>query len=166
MKKRYTIKLKAGVVVRHQGKVLLIRERNNRLRRYRWNIIKGTFEPGIDASIVKTAIREAREEAGAKIAVRHLLATYFLLDKTDAIMLFVFVADLIGSRARVAPQKLQAKNEHVVEARFFTRRELARLQPKDFVGMRGYLAIRDYLKGTIFSLNVIKTLPPMPVADV
>ena len=35
-----------------------------------------------------------------------------------------------------------------------------KLKPKDFVGMRGYLAIQEYLKGTRFPLGMIKILPP------
>lgn len=159
----FTVKLKAGVIVRHRGQVLLIRERNNRTRRYAWNVIKGTFEPGKDASIIETAIREAREEANAKIKPRYLLRTYYLLDRNDALMMFVLVADLIDSRIGVAPREVQAQygtRGNIIETRFFTRKELLKLKPSDFVGMRGYLAVRDYLSGKRFPLNILHTLPP------
>lgn len=161
----YGVKLKAGVIVRHRGKVLLIRERHNSRHPYRWNIIKGTFEPGRDASILDAAIREAREEANAKIKLKWFLGSYYLLDSRDALMMFTFIADLLNSNIQVLPEENQAKyskSENIAEVRLFTRKELTQLKPKDFVGLRGYLAIRDYLKGTKFPLGVINTLSPKP----
>ena len=160
--KKYSVKLKAGVIVRHRGCVLLIRELNNRTGRYGWNIIKGTFEPGRDRSILETAIREAREEAGAKIKLRHLLVTYYLLDKSDALMMFTFIADLIDKRVEIAPRELQTKyrvGENIIEVRFFTKQELTKLKSKDFIGKRAYLVIQEYLQGKKFPLDIIKTLP-------
>lgn len=160
--KEYVTTLKVGVIARYRGRVLLIRERNNRTRRYAWNIIKGTFEPDKDDSIFDTTIREAKEEANAKIKLKYFLATYYLLDGRDALMMFTFVADLLDPRVQVSPQKLQAQygNDNVIEVRLFTEQQLSRLKPKDFIGMRGYLATRDYLKGVKFPLNIIKILPP------
>lgn len=160
--KEYVTTLKVGVIARYRGRVLLIRERNNRTHRYAWNIIKGTFEPYKDDSIFDTAIREAREEANAKIKLKYFLATYYLLDGRDALMMFTFVADLIDPRVQVSPQKLQAQygNDNVIEVRLFTKQQLSRLKPKDFIGMRGYLATRDYLKGIKFPLNIVIILPP------
>lgn len=160
--KAYVVKLKAGVIVRHRGKILLIRERDNRTHQYRWNIIKGTFEPGKDASIIETAIREAREEAGAKIKPKYFLSTYYLLDGDNSLMMFTFIADLVDQKIGVLPQEIQSRygTDNIIEARFFTRKELSKLKPGDFIGMRGYLAIRDYLKGIKFPLSIVKTLPP------
>ena len=160
--KNYTVKLKAGIVIRHRGKVLLIRERNNRLHQYRWNIIKGTFEPGKDSSILETAVREAREEAGAKIKLKYFLAAYYLLDGQNALMMLTFVADLLDPRVGAPSPKLQSKygSDNVIGVKLFTKKDLTKLKPKDFVGMRGYLAIQEYLKGTRFPLGMNKILPP------
>ena len=161
---RYTVTLKASVVIRHHGKVLLIRERHNPRHPYRLNIIKGSFEPGKDISIFDAATREAREEANAKIKLKYLLSAYYLLYEQNALMTFTFIADLLNPRhVGVVSKKLQAqysKTKRINEVKFFSRKELARLKPKDFVGMRGYVAIQDYLKGIRFSLAAVKTLPP------
>lgn len=143
--------------------MLLIRERHNPDHPYRLNIIKGTFEPNKDASILDTAFREAREEANAKIKLRYLLSTYYFLDGQNALITFVFIADLLNPNVGVPSEKFQAKysdTERVSEVKFFSRKELAKLKLKDFVGMRGYLAIQDYLKGRRFPLKILKTLPP------
>lgn len=161
--KKITIKLKAGVVVRSRGRVLLIRELNNRTGRYGWNIIKGTFEPGKDRNIMETALREAREEAHAKVKLRHVLGIYYLLDGCDSLTTFVFVADLINVRIRVANKKKQATHragEDIIEVRLFTRDQLKKLRPADFVGMRGFFAIQHYLNGKRFSLKLLKVLSP------
>lgn len=160
--KNYEIKLKAGVVARYKGRVLLIKERHNPKHDYKWNIIKGTFEPGKDASILETAIREAKEEANAKIKLKYFLSAYYLLDGNKSLMMFAFIADLLDPKIEVSPQEIQMKygDESVIEVKLFNKQELSKLKPEDFVGRRGYLAVRDYLKGTKFPLNAVQTLPP------
>lgn len=159
---RSLVKLKAGVVIQYRGRVLLIRERHNPTHPYRWNIVKGTFEPGKDLSIMHTAIREAREEAHAKIKLRHLLGIYYLLDGHTSITMFTFIADLLKSSSKISEKRsrLSQKNgEDIIEAKLFTKKELTVLKPKDFVGLRGYLAIQDYLHGKRFPLGCLTTLP-------
>jgi 8-oxo-dGTP pyrophosphatase MutT (NUDIX family) len=163
-KESFEIKLKAGIVILHKGKVLLIKEKNNRTGKYAWNIVKGTFEPGRDKSIEATAIRESMEEAGAKIKLKYLLGTYYLQDGKNALMMFTFIADLLNrTNVGIAPKEAQAsyrEGEDIVETRFFTRSELKKLKPKDFVGLRGYLAVKDYLDGRKLPLSALKTLAP------
>lgn len=161
--KDYIIKLKAGVIVRYHGKVLLVRERHSPANYYKLNIIKGTFEPDKDDSILETAVREAREEANARIKIKWLLSTYYLLHGKNALMMFTFIADLINPRqVKVLPENIQfrhSERERIIEVKLFTRKELAKLKLKDFVGMRGYLAVQDYLQGKKFPLELLITLP-------
>src|SRR3989344_2040434 len=96
------VKLKAGVIVQHQSKILLIKELNNHTGQYGWNIIKCTFEPRQDATVMDTAVREAREEANAKISLRHLLGIYYLLYKSSSITMFTFVADLLDPKVFIS----------------------------------------------------------------
>ncbi len=162
-KQQILIKLKAGVVVQYQNKILLIKELNNHTGKYGWNIIKGTFEPQQDATVMDTAVREAREEANAKIELRYLLGAYYLLYKSSSITMFTFVADLLNPKVFVSSKEEQAKyrrNEEIIEVKFFKRRELENLPPESFVGTRGYLAIRDYLSGKKYPLGLITVLPP------
>lgn len=154
--------LKAGVVASHQGKILLIRERNNRTNRYGWNIIKGTFDARQDSSISATAIREAYEEAGVRIILRQLIGIYYLRDRGQDLLLFAFSATLRTTRPRVAKKSLQRtyrSGEDITEVRFFKRSELKQLQSKDFIGRRGYLVIQDYLAGHGYPLHLVHTLP-------
>ena len=156
------IKIKAGVIARHQGRVLLIRELNRCTGRYKWNMIKGTFEPAKDASILDRAIREAWEEAGARIKLKYFLSAYYLRDGRDALMTFVFVADLVNKNFGVLPKTVQAKygEDTVIKVKLFTKKELLQLKPPDFIGQRGYLAVREYLTGTKYPLRIVQTLPP------
>ena len=157
------VKLKAGVIVQHQSKILLIKELNNHTGQYGWNIIKGTFEPRQDATVMDTAVREAREEANAKISLRHLLGIYYLLYKSSSITMFTFVADLLDPKVFISPKEKQIKyrrNEDITEVKFFKRRELENLSPESFIGTYGYLATRDYLSGKKYPLSLITTLPP------
>lgn len=158
----FQIKLKAAVIVQYRQRVLLIRELNNRTKQYRWNVIKGTFEPSKDRDIMATAIREAYEEARARIVLRHLLGIYYLRDQQDSITTFTFLADLVSSKVGLASKEQQARyrmGEDIIEIKFFTRDELQKLQLKDFVGKRGFLAIQDYLNGKKYPLLILQTLP-------
>jgi len=161
--KSYKVIIKVGVIIRQKTKVLLIRERHNPTDDFKWNIVKGTFEPEKDRSLIEAAKRESKEEADANIKLKYFLSTYYLLDNGTALIMFTFVANLLNSKVRVLPKKTQAKyssTEKIAEVKLFSKEELRRLKPKDFVGMRGYLAIQDYLKGVRTSLNIIQTLPP------
>lgn len=160
--KKSTVVLKAGVVIRHRGRILLIRERNNRTLKYKWNIIKGTFDPKKDTSIISTAIREACEEAGAKISLKYFLGIYYLKDDRSALTMFTFVADLLNPQVKAPSPQTQAKygSDRVIGVKFFTKQELSKLKPADFIGERGYLSVQDYLKGIRFPLDILKVLPP------
>lgn len=159
--KEYEVKLKAGVVVYHKRRVLLIRELNRNTNCYKWNIIKGTFEPGKDASILETAIREAKEEANAKIKLKHFLSTYYLLYKQNALMMFTFSAELLNQDVKALPKNIQAKygEDDIIEVKFFTKQELLRLKPEDFIDTRGYFALHDYLKGKKIPLEIFNVIP-------
>ncbi len=155
------IKLKAAALIRHRGKVILIRERHNPLKPHRLNIVKGTFEPEKDSTIQAAAIREAKEEAGAKIKLKHLLGISHLRYEGDDIITFTFVADLVGTKFGVAAVEQQAtfgSPESIADVKLYTRKELASFKPKDFVGVRAYQAVQDYLKGKKFSLDALKNV--------
>ncbi len=153
--------IKVGAVARYQKKVLLVRERHNPAHPYRWNIIKGTFEPARDPSIVHALTREAREEARAHIKVKHLLGVYYLRDGHTSLTMFTFIADLLAPPKKIKRKRVFRNNEEdIIETRLFTETELAKLKLKDFVGTRGYLAVQDYLRGKRFPAGLITTLPP------
>lgn len=158
-----SIKLKAGVIIQYQKKVLLIQELNNRTGKHALNIIKGTFEPWQDTNIMDTAVREAREEANARVQLRSLIGIYYLKDGADALMMFTFVADLLDPNVYTAQKDVQKRyrlDENITEVKFFTKNELTKLTAEDFVGIRGYLAIQDYLAGKHFPLELLRTLSP------
>lgn len=156
-----SVTLKAGVVIVHHGRVVLIKERNNRTGRYAWNIVKGTYDARHDRSIQATAVREAWEEARAKVTLRAFIGTYYLRDRGRGLLLFAFTAHLKNQTFGTAPawvQRTYRGNEHVTAVRLFSRAELRRLRPQDFIGRRGYLVIQDYLAGYAQPLDRIRTL--------
>jgi len=66
-------KLAAGVVVEHQGRVLLVR-RNHEPMHGRWTFPSGFVDAG--ELVAEAAAREVREEAGVEVRIDRLLGVY------------------------------------------------------------------------------------------
>ena len=62
--------VKVGVLIEHQNKLLLIKERCRRDQKYYWNIIKGTLEP--DRVLVLTLLYHQEYHRGQVRLMRFL----------------------------------------------------------------------------------------------
>src|SRR3989344_5250515 len=93
--------IKIGALLISQGKLLLIREKSTFDNQYHWNIIKGTFEPGKDKSLLKTAEREAREEAGVAIKNLQLFNVFEVEKNKKSIIQINFVAKVKNRKFRL-----------------------------------------------------------------
>ncbi len=144
MKKEIIVKV--GVLVEYRGKLLLIKEISPLDGQYRWNIIKGTYEPGRDVSMLKAAERESMEEAGVSIKSIQFLNVIELEKERKTILQFNFLAKSATDRVRLAENRSQKKrNEDIVEARFFDKKEVRKMNWRDFLNQRAYQATRDWL---------------------
>ncbi|RIY01011.1 NUDIX domain-containing protein [Aureimonas flava] len=106
-------KIVVGSVVRHEGRVLLCR-RAIEPRRGFWTIPAGYME--LNETPEGGAMREAREEAGAAIAIERLLAVYSVPRISQVQLIF---------RARLAAQDV-APGIETLELRFFGADEIPR----------------------------------------
>lgn len=103
----------AAVIVDAAGRVLLVRHTYGRLN---WEIPGGASEPG--ESVIETAIREVREEAGVDAIPERLTGLYYEPER-DAHH-FVFRCH-IAPNARPAPS-----SEEISECEFWPRDALPR----------------------------------------
>jgi 8-oxo-dGTP pyrophosphatase MutT (NUDIX family) len=89
----------AMILRRDDGRVLLIHE-NYGLRR--WSLPGGAVEPG--ESPWEAAVREAREEVGVDVRIRHLAAICFVRGQPEREdhLAFGFVGEIVGPKPSVA----------------------------------------------------------------
>ncbi|KQT52059.1 NUDIX hydrolase [Aureimonas sp. Leaf454] len=97
-------KIVVGSVVRHEGRILLCR-RAIEPRRGFWTIPAGYMELGETPE--EGAMREAREEAGATLAIQRLLALYSV-PRISQVQL-IFRATLADPAMAAGPESLEIK---------------------------------------------------------
>lgn len=155
------IKIKVGVLIQKNRSLLLIREKDGFSKKYRWNIVKGSFDELQDADLRDTAAREAREEAMAKIELRHLLNVFFLRESHRTLVQVNFIADLVGSNFGISPKKLQKTyraGEDIVEIKMFSTAELQELTAEDFISMRAYHSVCEWIDGKHYPLSILQAI--------
>ncbi len=158
---QHEIIIKIGALVEKSGKLLLIKERRWQDAQYRWNIIKGTFEPRRDRDLLQAAQREAKEEASASIKIRGLLNILYLKKHHRSLIQFNFIADLEGSRYRVSrkeDQKKYRRDEEIAEVKLFSKQDLKKMKKREFMGERTYYAIHQWLQGKKYPARIVQTL--------
>lgn len=153
--------IKIGALIEKNGKLLLIKEKGWQDTQYRWNIIKGTFEPRRDRDLLQAAQREAKEEANASIRIKGLLNILYLEKHHRSLIQFNFIADLVGSHYGVSlreNQKKYRRDEEIVDVKLFTKKALKRMNRKEFMGERTYYAIHQWLRGNKYPARIVQTL--------
>src|SRR3989344_3455802 len=146
----HKILIKVGVLVEHKGKLLLIKEKRWLDGAYRWNIIKGSFNPKQDRDLLGTALREAQEEANASIKIKNLLNIIYLQKDSQTLIQFNYTASLLGSHFAVSDTRQQKKyrsDEDIVDVKLFSKKELKAIKKRELVGKRTYASIQAWLRG-------------------
>lgn len=150
------IRVKVGVVIINQeGSALLIRERLEKKPVALWNIIKGSYDG--NETIFEAAKRECKEEASLEIELIRSLGVYVSEEPGKVRVQFNFLAEAHNKTANVASQKEQeSRGESIEEVRWFTRDEIMNMSAEDFVSLRTYELLRDWVSGRSFPLESYK----------
>jgi|AntAceMinimDraft_9_1070365.scaffolds.fasta_scaffold120873_2 ADP-ribose pyrophosphatase YjhB (NUDIX family) len=152
-----TTKIKIGVLVEKNNKLLLIKELNSSNGKYYWNIIKGTFESTRDKDFFKTAKRECKEEAGIEIKLIRLINVIYLNKKYRRVIQFNFIALIKKGIPRLLSKKQhKIKNEDIIEIKFFTKNEIKKIKKSEFIDIRAFLTVRDWLGDGKKGLEIFK----------
>ena len=113
-------RLSAGVLVEFEGKLLLVR--HLRPKKYDfWVAPGGGVEEAEELAVA--AKREVREETGLEVETDKLVYIEELIQPDLRICKFWFTARLIGGQMSVAAP--EAKSEHIIEAAWLSRAEMA-----------------------------------------
>lgn len=150
------ISVKVGVVVTGKdGKVLLIKEKLPKKPVALWNIIKGTYDGG--ETIFDAAKRECREEASVNVDLVCALGAYVSEESGKMRVQFNFLGLAQEPDIAVADQAEQlSRGEAIEEVRWFTKEEIAKMHPDEFVSARAVELLDDWALGKTFPLESYK----------
>jgi NADH pyrophosphatase NudC (nudix superfamily) len=147
-------KIKIGVLVEEKGKLLLIRELNNKDDKYYWNLIKGTFEHQKDENLFAAVKRECKEEAGILVKINYLQSIMYLHRKN--VMQFNFGATIQKGKPKIpSPSHQKEEGENIIELRFFNKEEIRKIKEKEFMNKRAFMAVKNWLKRITNNLGVL-----------
>ncbi len=125
----------AGVVIRKDGKYLLVQEKQPKAYKL-WNWPAGKVDEGY--SIEQTAVKEAKEECGFDVALVRELAIWH--ETAQSPVQHVFEANIIGG-------KLAFPEDEILDARWFSFQELQSM--KDVLRGKWILAAAALLEKKI-----------------
>ena len=137
---------KVGVYVSHRGRLLLIREKSEGHRDYRWNIVKGSVDAK-DGSFINAAKRECREETGLIVKPAGVLNISYRRRKLKPVTQVNILATSASGQPKLnSPSKQRALNEDIVAAKFFTPAALLKLPRRELMNDRVWRGIRRWIK--------------------
>jgi ADP-ribose pyrophosphatase YjhB (NUDIX family) len=153
-------KIKIGVLITDDNnRVLLLKEKTEKILVPMWNTIKGTYGDFKQESIFEAALREAEEETGVKVELLGLLGVYVAQKKDEAWTQFTFLAKIKEGTPCLASQDEQAKrDEFISELKWFTAAEVKEIKPEEFISSRAYTIIENWLQNKIYDIDSIKQI--------
>lgn len=150
-------KIKIGVIISDQNRILLLKEKIEKNPIPLWNIVKGTYGDSGLETIFEAAIREAREETGLEVELTGLLGCYISQQNDDTRSQFTFLAKIIASNPVLAAEKEQTlRDENITGLRWFDKTEIQQMKASDFISNRTYIMISDWLKEENYSILAVK----------
>ncbi|EKD69939.1 MAG: hypothetical protein ACD_46C00693G0002 [uncultured bacterium] len=152
-------KIKIGVIITDKSeRILLIKEKISKNPIPLWNIIKGSYGD-FDETVFDAALRECKEEAGVEIELTSLLGSYISQQGNDVRVQFTFIGRILGGVPTLANKADQLlRNESISELKWFTKEDVNNLHKNEFISLRTYAMIRDWLKEDIYQLKSVKQI--------
>ena len=143
------------VVIGKNDQILLIKEKLEKKPTALWNIIKGSYDGG--ETIFEAAKRECREEASLDVTLSHSLGAYISEESGKIRVQFNLLARANNMDVGVAPKDTQeSRNASIEDVRCFSKEEIEKMIPNDFVSARVFELLQDWMKGKKFPLAVYK----------
>jgi len=151
------VKIAVVVADKSGDKTLLIKEKIKKKDRPLWNVVKGSYGDNNDESIFEAAQRECLEEASIKVELTGTLGTY-ISKKGDRMRIqFNFIAKIIEGEPKLAPMDEQkSRDEFIQEIEWFSKEDLSKMSPEEFISNRSYQVVQDWLSGSKYPLDTYK----------
>ena len=154
------VQIKVSLSVFKDNSILLIKEWSNKRSGYYWNIIKGSLEEKSGETIIECAEREAEEEAGLKVKVSGFVSCFIFPKEVGLGIQYNFLGEPVsGSNFSMPPKKEQEdRNEDIQEIKWFSKEDLLKIKPKDFISKRTRVVIGAWIEGRTYPLDIFQQL--------
>jgi ADP-ribose pyrophosphatase YjhB (NUDIX family) len=153
------LEIKVGALVMAGDEILLIKEKGEPGSKYRWNLVKGSFDPKQDRSLFDTAIRECQEEINTKVKIKNLINIIYYRQKDKIRVQFNFLCQGKIKKATLSSQSEQSlRGEDISEIRLFSKNQLARIKKQEFIDERGHLVVNDFLRGKLQDISLVREI--------
>ncbi|MBU4245601.1 MAG: NUDIX domain-containing protein [Nanoarchaeota archaeon] len=138
-----------GALVQKDGKILLVQEAKERVRGL-WNFPAGGFDPPED--IADGARREVKEETGFDVKLDGLVGIYQNPPNTDN----DFMRIHFRFKALIVSGELNIPKNEIMDARWFTPKEILAMDDSKLRGKTIKAVVRDYLSGKLYPVDSLK----------
>ena len=154
------VQIKVSLIISKNNAILLIKEWSNKRVGYYWNIIKGSYEEESGETIIECAERETEEEAGLKVKVSGFVSCFIFPREVGFGIQYNFLGEPVsGSNFSIPPKKEQEdRNEDIQEIKWFSKEDLLKIKPKDFISKRTRFVIDAWIEGRTYPLDTFQQL--------
>ncbi len=143
-------KLSVSLIIECDEKLMMVQEASPK-HRGKWSQPQGMIDPGELPE--QAAIREAKEETGLHVRILSHFATY-ICPASPYLINFCFRARPITlERGQLFPD--------IIQARWFSREELVRMNELEFRSPLTVLRLQHWFEGKYFSRGFVE-IPPLP----
>jgi ADP-ribose pyrophosphatase YjhB (NUDIX family) len=150
--------LKVCCLVVNADKILLIKEWSDGKKNYFWNVIKGTFEGGIDKDLVSCAQREIAEEAKLSASPIGFLGVVNKNGFSTRVYFGFLCEPSSNTDINKNLSEKEIVGEDIKEVRWFDLSEVRRLKENQFVNDMGYYFVQRWLSGKVYPTEVLKEI--------
>lgn len=139
-----------GGIVEKDGKILLVQEAKESARGL-WNIPAGHLDA--PERIIDGAMREIKEETGFDVKLDGLLGVYQYIVMNGQRMTIRF-----QFKASVVSGKLKFPKDEILDAKWFTPKEILAMDDSKLRSPAIKESVRDYLSGKLYPVDALKYL--------
>lgn len=152
------VKIKIGVlIIDDDNKVLLLKEKIKKRNVPLWNIVKGSYGDNGDESVFVAALRECLEETSIKVMLTNALGCYISKEGMKLRIQFNFLAKIIDGKPILPNLSEQIKrDEHIIALRWFSKKEIIKMDPNEFISNRTHAILLDWIKGDDYPIEMFK----------
>lgn len=145
------IRITVGALVEKDGKILLVQEAKESVRGL-WNFPAGILDPPED--VRDGATREVKEETGFDVKLDSLIGIY----QNSPSSVNNFMRIHFRFKASIVSGKLKVPKNEILDAKWFTPKEILAMDDSKLRGKTIKAVVRDYLAGKLYPVDAIKYL--------
>jgi len=151
--------IKVGIAIENSGRLLLLEEWSNKKNGYFWNIVKGTYGDVDNETLFDCALRECEEEVGMRVKLVSVIVCSVENSGKNKLQLNFLAHPLKNENIKTPEKKDQeSRNEDIGKIGWFSKDQVRKLGPEEFISPHSYIAVKKWLKGVFYPLDLISEI--------